>query len=35
MEVKKRFGIDGTLLGVDAARNGKLVRKDASEKKSS
>ncbi|CAG0991840.1 MAG: ATP-NAD kinase family protein [Candidatus Methanoperedens sp.] len=32
MEVKKRFGIDGTLLGVDAFRNGKLVSKDASEK---
>ena len=32
MEVKKRFGIDGTLLGVDTVRNGKLIRKDASEK---
>ena len=32
MEVKKRLGIDGTLLGVDAFRNGKLVSKDASEK---
>ncbi len=32
MEVKKRLGIDGTLLGVDAARNGNFVKKDASEK---
>lgn len=32
MEVKKRFGIDGTLLGVDVARNGMLFKKDASEK---
>ncbi len=31
MEVKNKFGIDGTLLGVDAIRNGKLVKKDASE----
>jgi predicted polyphosphate/ATP-dependent NAD kinase len=32
MEVKKRLGIDGTLLGVDAVRNGKLIKKDACEK---
>ena len=32
MEVKKRFGIDGTLLGVDVVRNGMLFKKDASEK---
>ena len=32
MEVKKRLGIDGTLLGVDAIRNGKSVKKDASER---
>lgn len=32
MEVKKKLGIEGTLLGVDAFRNGKLVKKDASEK---
>jgi len=32
MEVKKRFGIDGTLLGVDAVRNGEFVKKDVSEK---
>jgi predicted polyphosphate/ATP-dependent NAD kinase len=32
MEVKKMLGIDGTLLGVDVFRNGKLVKKDASEK---
>lgn len=31
MEVKKRFGIDGTLLGVDVVRNGKIVKKDACE----
>jgi predicted polyphosphate/ATP-dependent NAD kinase len=32
MEVKKRFGIDGTLLGVDAVINCRLVVKDACEK---
>jgi predicted polyphosphate/ATP-dependent NAD kinase len=32
MEVKKRYGIDGTLLWVDAVKNGKLVKKDACEK---
>jgi predicted polyphosphate/ATP-dependent NAD kinase len=32
IEVKKRFGVDGTLLGVDAVRNGEFVKKDASEK---
>ncbi|HUW67721.1 MAG TPA: ATP-NAD kinase family protein [Candidatus Nanoarchaeia archaeon] len=32
MEVKNRFGIDGTLLGVDAIVNGKMVQKDACEK---
>ncbi|MCZ7362551.1 MAG: ATP-NAD kinase family protein [Candidatus Methanoperedens sp.] len=32
MEVKKRLGIEGTVLGVDAVRNGKFVKKDASEK---
>ncbi len=32
MEVKTRFGIDGTLLGVDAVKNGKLIKKDANEK---
>lgn len=32
MEVKHLFGIDGTLLGVDAVVNGKLVQKDACEK---
>jgi predicted polyphosphate/ATP-dependent NAD kinase len=32
MEVKNKFSIDGTLLGVDAVRNSKLVKKDASEK---
>jgi predicted polyphosphate/ATP-dependent NAD kinase len=32
MVVKKRLGIDGTLLGVDAVRNGIFVKKDASEK---
>jgi predicted polyphosphate/ATP-dependent NAD kinase len=32
MEVKKRLGIDGTLLGVDAVRNGDLVKRDATEK---
>jgi len=32
MEVKNKFGFDGTLLGVDAVRNGILVKKDASEK---
>ncbi|MBU4222636.1 MAG: ATP-NAD kinase family protein [Euryarchaeota archaeon] len=32
MEVKKKMGIDGTLLGVDAVRNGNFVKKDASEK---
>lgn len=32
MEVKNKFGIDGTLLGVDAIRNGKSIKKDASEK---
>jgi predicted polyphosphate/ATP-dependent NAD kinase len=33
MEVKKKLGIDGTLLGVDAFRNGKTFWKDASEKR--
>lgn len=32
MEVKKRFGIDGTLLGVDAVVNGKMIQKDACER---
>jgi predicted polyphosphate/ATP-dependent NAD kinase len=32
MEVKNRFGIDGTLLGVDAVVNGKMVQKDACER---
>ncbi len=32
MEVKNKFGVEGTLLGVDAIRNGKSVKKDASEK---
>lgn len=32
MEVKKRWGIDGTLLGVDAVRNCESIKKDASEK---
>jgi predicted polyphosphate/ATP-dependent NAD kinase len=32
MEVKKRLGIDGTLLGVDAVRNGVSIKKDVSEK---
>jgi predicted polyphosphate/ATP-dependent NAD kinase len=32
MEVKNKLGIEGTLLGVDAIRNGKSVKKDASEK---
>ncbi len=32
MEVKKKLGIDGTLLGVDVMRNGEFIKKDASEK---
>ncbi len=32
MEVKKKLGIDWTVLGVDAIRNGDLIKKDASEK---
>jgi len=32
MEVKKKFGINGTLLGVDVIKNGALLKKDASEK---
>ncbi len=32
MEVKIKLGIDGTLLGVDAFRDGKIIKKDASEK---
>lgn len=32
MEVKKKLGIDGTLLGVDAVMNSELIKKDASEK---
>ena len=32
MEVKKKFGIDGTLLGVDAVMNGRTAAKDATEK---
>jgi len=32
MEVKKRFGIDGTLLGVDSVKDGKIIKKDANEK---
>lgn len=32
MEVKKGFGIEGTLLGVDVVRNGKLIKEDACEK---
>jgi predicted polyphosphate/ATP-dependent NAD kinase len=32
MEVKKKLGINGTLLGVDAVMNGNFIKKDASEK---